>query len=610
MTTSPHHDQQGGGAPDELPDYHEESPHPLVGAPAWLSDKARIRKYFIRGTLVVLIILFGPPVYRGLKSWRSEVLLEKSGKAFAVGDPQAGVNFLKEALALSPGSPVIQQAVQLYDARAGDKSSLEILLARMRNGESTPEELIGIAEIELNAGEKDVAGEALSHLPAHLNSEQLLRRYLIESAILAQSDRMPQAAELCIAKAKELHGDDASRLRIQGALFLLNLGNHGDPGAVRRAKEILEKVVNSHTPASLAAWRILVRLEAQSATAGERATDSQLGARLKSAFPSLKGSTVADQLLEADLELRIDPSWKEGLVNKLTQRYEHSDRPEMLEYARWLNANGMREEVISFAGASRPSSDTDWLLIVLDAKSGLGRWNEIGEMLATPAAAGIPDAVRHLFLARSAMMLGNETTADEEWRHVGGALSLEKPETLAYIAGYEEQVGAYDRALRTYREMADRKESKVQGLIGLIRCQPRDESAEKLIPLYQELVEASPDYADAQGDLAYLKLLAGVDQSEASATAEKMLSSNPRSLARISAAALARLKNGDPKGASELYRGKLIDWATAPDPWKAIYLEVLHANGDLDGDASKIPPVNSTLLRPEEQALFKSTQSH
>ena len=106
-------------------------------------------------------------------------------------------------------------------------------------------------------------------------------------------------------------------------------------------------------------------------------------------------------------------------------------------------------------------------------------------------------------------MNNDQNGADAEWRNLGGVLHLEKPETLAYVAGYEEQIGAFERAARTYREMADRQGStKIRGLIGLIRCQPRNTPAVKLIPMYEELVAAAPNMTDAQSDLAYLKLLA------------------------------------------------------------------------------------------------------
>ena len=609
MTTPLNHGKGSDSAPDELPDYHEEQSHPVSAATGWFSDTARIRKYLIRGVILILILLFGPPAYRSIKGWRSQVLLEKSGRAFAVGDPQAGVTLLKQALALSPGSPEIQHAVELYDARAGDKPSLEILLSRMRQGKSLPGELLGIAEIEFHEGQKSLAEEALAHLPEHLNSAQLLRSYLVHSAILAQEGKFSQAADLCILKATTLDSDDASRLRVQAALFLLNQGNHGDQEAGKKAKEILQEVAASRSATSLTAWRILARLQIQSPDEIDKDANHELNARLRADFSSLRGTSISDQLLEADLELSSDASCKAALVKKLTARYAQSGRSEMLDYARWLNAHEMREDVITLAGPDRPSSDTDWLLIVLDAKSGLGRWNDVSGMLNTPAAAGIPDAVRHLFLARSAMMTGNDSLAEEEWRNVGGALPLEKPETLAYIAGYEEQVGVFNRAARTYREMADRKEFKVPGLVGLIRCQPRNAPEGKMIPLYEELVAAAPEYADAQGDLTYLKLLTGDNLAKSTESAETLLASHPTTLARISAAALARYRNGDFKGALDLYRGKAINWRLAPDPWKVIYVVVLNANGDPLGELKSFPPIDTSTLRPRELELLKKAQA-
>ena len=607
MNTPSDHEGQKSRPSDDLPDYHEEASQSVSAAPGWLSDAARIRKYLVRGTLLLLILLFGPHAYRSLKTWRSSCLLEKSGKAFAVGDPLDGLSLLKQALALSPGSPEIQQAVELYDARAGHKPSLEILLARMRDGKSSPEELLGIAEIELRLGDKSLVEEVLSKLPMHLDSSKFLRSALLRAAIMAQNGQISQAAEFCMENAKSLSGDDSCRMQIQAAALLLDLGNHGDTGSVSKAKGILEKVVGARSGSSLPAWRILARLESQPSALEDPHSDHDLKKRLISAFGDMRDKSVSDQLLEADLEILSDPSRKTAVVKELIKEYAHSDRVAMLEFARWLNAKGMHEDVIAFAGPDRTASDTDWLLIVLDAKSGLGKWSEVGGMLSSPAAAGIPDAVRHLFLARAATMSGNKSLAEEEWRNVGGSLPLEKPETLAYIARYEEQIGALDRASRAYREMGDRKESRIQGLVGLIRCQPRNAPESKMIPLYEELLLASPDYTEAQGDLAYLKLLGGGDVQSASITAEKLLASHPQSLARISAAALSRLINGDPKGALQLYRGKVINWQSAPDPWKAVYVSVLRANGDPGGELKSFPPIDTSSLRPKELELLKKT---
>jgi hypothetical protein len=142
-------------------------------------------------------------------------------------------------------------------------------------------------------------------------------------------------------------------------------------------------------------------------------------------------------------------------------------------------------------------------------------------------------------------------------------------------------------------------------LVGLIRCQPRATAASTLIPLYEELLAEAPGNPDAMGDLAYLRLLTGTDVPGSAATAEQLLEKQSNSLARISAAALGRLKSDNPKGALDLYAGKNIDWANAPEPWKAVRCAVLKANGDSSADGMQ-SSLNLSGLRPEERSLVTS----
>jgi hypothetical protein len=264
----------------------------------------------------------------------------------------------------------------------------------------------------------------------------------------------------------------------------------GNPSAEsgRRAVDLLKEVLSGNTGASLPAWRLLTRIALlPSGQSPVHLTPAEVVMLIKT-LPSLKESGPADEFLSADMEILHDPSGKDVVVKRMTSRYQSASRVEMLDAAKWLNHAGFHKEVVEFAGSEIPRKDTDWLLVVMDAQSAEGNWNEIMKMLDSPAASGLPDAVKHLYRARIAMMSGNKRLSEEEWRNVGGALDLEKTETLAYIAGYEEQIGETARAGRTYRELANRRETMVPGLVGVIRCQPRSASAVSLIPLYEELL--------------------------------------------------------------------------------------------------------------------------
>lgn len=593
-------DHSPGHRHTELPDYE----HDVVYAPPPKAMGARIlspgaRKTLLRLLILLLVLATVPPVYRWFKNVRAESLLAKSSKSFALGDTQQGIMFLKQAIALSPGNITIQHSVELHNARVGDPSSREKLLARMREGRSGKEELLGLADLEAHAGHAEIVGEIISRIPKNISSRDGLRIALIEAAMAGS---LPKAAEICFSdKWNSLGREDRDLLRTRGALYLLS---QSDGDGRHRAVSALMEAIGAKSGASLPAWRIMARIAMAPPVTMDGMVSPEEVDELIRAFPSLGGKEPQDRLLLADLKIKAAPASQPLVVAEMIRECHDAPRAEKLEFARWLNSKGLYQETLAFAGSDLPRSDTDWLLVVLDAEAARGNWQEMAGMMETPAGAGIPDAVKHLYLSRSAMMTGNKSLAEEEWRRVGGTLHLEKPETIAYIAGYEERMGEFSRAARAYRELADRKETRVPGLIGLIRCQPGTAGASALIPLYEELVAAQPENTDALCDLTYLRLLRFRDYPDSPATADELYSAQPNSLPRISAAALGRLRSGDGKGALNLYKDKVIDWNTSPSPWKVVYCAVLKANGEDEAAALQSAGINPETLRPEERDLL------
>ena len=584
----------------ELPDYVDESMDSGQEKASWFAN-SRNRKLLVCLILFTIFLFFLPSLYRSLKGWRAGRLLARADISFATGDSQAGLSQLKQALALAPGSPVVQHAVEIYNARSGDKASMGMLLERMRSGKSENDELLAIAEIKNLSGESTVAVEAESLLAEPLTPQQKLRRVFLDSFRMAREGSPLKASEYCLAKASGSRSKESELLKIQAARYLLSVN---EKPASRQAVEILMSVSKDHSQVSLAAWRILAKVALSLPPGGEVMTSGESSEAIK-LLPSLSGVRSSDRLDAAELEIHQDPSCKEVVIKRLMQQYQKASRSATFEFARWLNRNGLPAEVLSLAGSQNPREDTEWLLLALDAQSALGRWNEIDSLLSSPAGAGVPDAVKHLYLARTSLMMGKAAAAGMEWRNVWGALPLEKPETLAYIAAYEEQIGAPAQALLAYRELANRKETRLPGLLGLIRCQPRNTSASVMIPLYQELLAVTPDLTEAVGDLAYLKLLKGEDVAQSSAVSEKLLIAQPDLLARMSAAALGRLRLGDIKAAMAVYGDRPIDWNAAPEPWKAVRVAVLLAAGEKSANVMA-STINPAVLRPEEQRLLKT----
>ena len=592
-------------APSELPDYVDE---PLEAPPfsaAWFAPWRR--KLLLLGVILLPLLIWKiPAAYRGIKNWRADILIGQSEGAFAVGDTNEGLALMKQAFALAPSSPRCQHAVQIYNASVGDKEALGLLLASMRTDSLNNDELLGVAELEAHAGNLPIVREAMTHLSPSLTPEQSLHRTLIEAAVMAQEGSMAKAAEHCLASAATLGQKESPFLRTQGARYLLA---ENEPTARRRAVEILLAVAGEHTKSSLPAWGVLAHQVLSQPTKPGDAEQLAEHQALITLLPTLPGSSVSDRLLAADLEIQADPARQQAVVESLTQRYAHAPRSESLEFARWLNTRGLFREAIALAagpnGEEKHPGDADWLIVLMDARSAQGDWNKVTEMLKTTASEEIPDAVRHLFLARIALNNGDQASADSEWRSLNGDLSLEKNETLAYLANYEERIGAVDQAARVYREMINRKETKTIGLEALIRYQLHTDTLASLIPLYEQLLAASPDYPDAVADLAYLNLLLDREIIPSAAKAENLLQEQPNLLARISVAALGRLRRGDPKSALSLYENREIDWSASLNRWKAVRSAVLRASGDTQEADRFASTIDTTRLRPEELELLK-----
>jgi len=595
----PDHSEPDPRSEEELPNREPEITLSHEGPKSWISEPKNLR-IIVWGLIILALLLAMPSAYRALKSWRATQLAGEANAAFILGDTATGLPLLKQAMTLSLGTPAVLHAAQLHNAGAGDKTSLEAVLSRLHSGTWSPSELLELAKITAHKGDLKTASEALSLLPKDLSANESIAQILVEAAMKTSQGKGNEGADLCLAKAAGLEGVRASYLKNQAAVSLLSLNQLE---ATQRALTILDSVLTEDNAASLPAWKII----AETLLSSPKEVVSKLPVKESLKFSEqprfLKQASLQDQLMLADLKILSDPSRKDAVIKDLTANYSNADREQMLNVARWLNARGNYAHTVEYAGPERPRNDTHWLLVVLDAQFSQSHWKEVSDMLESPSSTGIPDAVKSLFKARIATILGNQTDAEDAWKSVRSLLPLEKPETLAYIAEYEERIGSTDQELRTMREMAGRKETKKEALIKLILLQPVTTPASKMIPLYVDLIQSAPEFSVAVGDLAYLRLLTGEDIQASAKTSQELLKADPMNLARISAAALALLRQGDAQGALHLYEGKSIDWAKAPQPWRAVHYAVLAGTGDPSAESVK-GTITTSKLRTEEKDLL------
>jgi len=549
-----------------------------------------IRFQIVAGILIfcIIVALSAPPVYRKFKVWRASQLMDRCEQYGAAGNLQKAFVFMRQAVVLAPGDEDIFRRVRLFNASIGDQAALGILEVLMLEGQAQPDELILLAEQSLVFRKTAITKEALKKLEAHPSA----RRTIVEMRLTASEGNPQAAVDLARSSLKNFPVVEGEKIMLATADLVLKT----NPEVSR---QILVPLSKKKSENGLAALRLLA---SQSLEAG--AKNSPESITLAKSLEAHPLRANADYLLAGRLRILHDPAAKSAVLSQLSARLSTQNEEEQISYARWLAARQFQEESLAFIGRERALAKTEWLLIYLDSLAGLGRWNDVFTMLDANTVSGLSESIRMLFLARAAEKSGDSVNASKNWREMHRSLQYEKPEVISFVASYTVRIGENEQAAKVFTILAGRRETALEGYLGIIRCTPKNSPAIDLIPIYNEFLEVFPNLEEARSDRAYLQLLTNQSGFDAAVLARENLKKSPNSLAAMSIAALALLKDGEPAQADEIYKDKLIAWSTAPDPWKNIRAAVLYANGKKSEADEIASTIDKNQLRPEERALL------
>jgi hypothetical protein len=574
----------------ELPDYEIES---KARAPLWQLLKALFRDLRFRIVAALLVLgliawLTAPPAYRKVKAWRANKLMEQCQAEADLGNIPRAISLMRQAIIMAPGNPVIFQQVRLFNAALGDPSALGILQSLMMENKATPEEILVVAEQSLRIRRTPITKTALEKLASHPSA----RRTIVEMRLLALEGKPQDAVDFARTAISGLPPAESQKILLATAELVLQT----NPEVSR---DILLPLAKTPDPTGLAALRLLAAQRIALPFPAPEDCES-LATRIES--HPLHNSE--DLLLTAELRLLANPASRPALLAQLSTRYSSASDEEALAYARWLNRRQAHREVIDFIGRDRALSSADWLLIYLDAHAGLNLWNEIFAMLENFSITGLSESIRMVFLARAAKESGDSAKSQDIWRDMQSSLVFEKPEVISFIAAYALRTDEREEAIKAYTTLSRRKETALEGYLGLIRSWPKNSPASELLPVYQSFIESFPNIPEAANDLTYLQLLTNQNTFEASLRALESHRNSPSALAPLSIAALAHLRANEPAKADALYAGKFIPWSTAPAPWRTIRAAVLLANDKTPEALELLATIDKTQLRPEERALL------
>ena len=578
----------------ELPDY-EVDQHAHHSPRHFIRDlagdiRARIVLALLISGLLLWVII--PPAYQRLKVWRAMKFLAQSEVAANEGNIQKSISLMRQAILMVPNEEAIFRKVRLFNASFGDPTALNSIQSLMLENQASPQELLVLAEQALRSDNTTIAKTALDQL----GDDQSVQKTIIQMRLLQKEGNLQDALELPRQKLAGLNRSDAEKLLLATADMTLK-------SDMQANRQILIHLINNDSPIGIAALRLLAQQQllrpTPADTQNDKVADKILTHRLH---------TPDDALLALDLQIRENPAAKPALLSQMATVRMAGSPDDAMSFARWMNRRLNHKETIKFIGRERASSNLDWLLIYLDALAGMEQWNEIFSLLDAETVSGLSDSIRLLFLARAAKNSGDEGRSDECWRDLHLGLMYEKPEVVSFVAAYALRIGEREQAVKAYKTMSRRRETALEGFLGLIRCSPRNTPAGELLPIYKELTHEFPMLAEAQNDLVYLKLLTDEDLKGTAAMAKEIQNTDPPTLASLSIASLALLNTGHPEEADAVYDGKTISWNSAPAPWKVVRAAVLHAAGKKAEASELAATIGRAQLRPEEIALLPSDE--
>lgn len=611
-------------------------------------------------TLVTLGLSWwrGAEAYTWVKVHRVERLIEESESARLRGNFDEVSTKLKKAMALLRNHPSTLRAVARYQLEMHDLSALKTYAELVKTGKATADDKIAFAREAFRLGRPDMVEsffDELTRNPGNGSSASILALKATEAA---WEGRRADALNLARAACKA-PGDDGALAYAQSVLakILLEEGAAERTDAKLRAVEgieLISELAMRQDSLGLESLDLLMSLSQNPQMAAlfvHRDVDKLIDAanRHAQANPALKVGIWS-------LRLSADPASKSEIIQAFSRRFrDEASSALRLEAARWLNREKMHQMALELAEPSRLESE-DWLVLFLDATAALGKWEEVLRVLSGKGKIPLAPAIRKLFELRGAMETRKNPDLVVFWRDIKIALRNENAGTKMYVAGYAERIGFPAEAANLYRELLDQNEGTLSAAgklnhprrlacyTGLLRTGAAAMKLEDLCQLMAAFARDFPEIDEVQNDNAYLQLLCGRDPVQAGKTADRLLKKNPELLAYRTTAALAALRRQQlslpvsgvghainwnmaqtimddkvgqllprtvvplpepvrQKPATAVYDGWSIDWSTAQERYKAVYVAVMRAGGrtaEADEVAAKIQP---QALRPEERKL-------
>jgi hypothetical protein len=570
----------------------------------------RKRRIIVIGSLVlVLAILFGVfgrrPAGHAIRAWQAQ---RHAQKAFAFIDKEQWTDARSEAMAayqLSPDQPEALRAVARYLTRLHSIEALDFWKELSRKTPLTRLDVRDEAMIAVIAGDIALADTAVNEL---IDSHAELADWLL-AAQLAIQKNLPDEAKSYLEKiVADSRATESEQFR--AALLQLALAANS-PSERANALTSLEKSAEGKTATSLDALVVLGQ-NTLSAPADSSDTTRDEAGRLASALENHPLAKAKHKLLAFDLRIHADPTQREQLIARAITDWKDSDPADRLDLARWLNSKGEYQRVIDSIPLEKAMQSGDLFLQRLDALGGLGRWNEIEQLLRS-GRFPLEPFLEAMYLARCNSQLGEQTASENNWQRALEAAQGDARKLIT-LAQYAEQNKEAEIAQVAYNNAAAITPRLRLAQDGRLRLAQASRDTKKIHAVLANMLTLWPDDLAIQNDEAYTRLLlcppAATDTRHQAAAieklAEKLIEREPHSLPHRTLLALALLRQKRAEDALRVYSDLQVKQDAVSGSALAVHAAILPATANLENAKTEAAQIKREQLLPEEQANVES----
>lgn len=598
-----------------------------------------------RGVVVLITLILGAvlswkaaEIYEDVKIWRAERLIAQFELARAKGDMLGATSALRQAAILLQRHPLVLRAVARYQLDMKQLAGLTTYGLLIASEHATLADRVNFAREAYRLGRPDLAAEVMDELRENPETRDSAVVLALRAMTLAGQEAWGDAIKQARAACASSKGDGAEQAFAQAVLAKLllqpppSVGVEAE-GLIREGIDLVVELAQRLDGEGLEALEMLVTVSKNPTLA-----PYLVGRDVRPLFAAAEKHSQAPPRLKIGLwsmRLAAEPGGRAEIYEELFERFEKWESSGLrLEAARWLNQQGMHRLAKKLAEPVKSESE-EGFLVYLDATAAQGEWAEVTRILGSRSVVPLSSALRHLYELRAEMATGGKVDVEAAWREIELTARHEKVGNLLYIAGYAEQIGFGVQAARFYQEVLEEdakislgidKLNRMQRMgcqAGLLRTAGGGWTLAELGERLSAFAGEFPDLDEVQNDAAYIRLLIGKDWTQAVDTARRLLRKRPELLAYRTTAVLAALREqeqaeviaggltlGTPQSArvfrpdaAALYDGWTIDWKTAHDRYKVVYVAAMRAAGRVFEAEQVAGLIQKEALRPEERQL-------